>query len=336
MDTPLNIFIEGRWPHRPVAEACDPPNYYRKVLVDGVREPPLHAPKTTRLKRGHKPPLVHIWTNLVFSIFIYGLPPAEGIDTHTWLALDSLRKGGGAQAEQAEQTEGEYNMKKLIIASMALAIGVSGAFANAYTWGDYEIVEADPFASGGAAGNTTAVGGGFFSASGQSATTMRDRTIGAFVTGYESIAGATDRVFDNTVAGPEMVTTVSGLTAGQYDVYAVYLYRGDGVAQIASLRANLGGAIADAGTVLLDETTISDVMSYLDVDWGVGLGLVGTTAAGATGFTVNIDDNEAAAAGSNRIDYIGVAYQAIPEPATLSMVAMFGGAILFIRRRTRN
>ena len=224
-------------------------------------------------------------------------------------------------------------MKKLIVASMALAIGVSGAFANIYTWGDYTIVEADPFASGGSAGNTTAVGGGFFSASSDTATTMRDRTIAPFVTGYESIAGATDRVFDNTGDGPEMVTTVSGLAADEYNVYAVYLYRGDGVAQIASLRANLGGTIADAGTVLLDESTLTEVMSYLDVDWGVGLGLVGTTAAGATGFTVNIDDNELAGPSSNRIDYIGVAYQAIPEPATLGMVALFGGGILFIRRR---
>jgi len=44
---------------------------------------------------------------------------------------------------------------------------------------------------------------------------MRDRTVGAFNTSYEGITGATDRVFDNTGAGPETVTTISGLATGQ-------------------------------------------------------------------------------------------------------------------------
>lgn len=230
-------------------------------------------------------------------------------------------------------------MKKTIITAAVLAAGISAASAATFAWSDgsisYTVVEADPFASGGSAGNTTAVGGGFFSATGQSATTMRDRTIAPFVTGYESITGATDRVFDNTDAGPEMVTTVSGLAAGQYNVYAVYIYRSDGVNQIAALRANLGGTIADAGTILLDQTTVAATMSPgTPPDWSVGLGLVDTTGLGATGFTVNIDDNEAAGPTSNRIDYIGLAYApvAVPEPSSAALLGL-GGLALILRRR---
>ena len=58
-------------------------------------------------------------------------------------------------------------MKKTIITAAQLAAGISAASAATFAWSDgsisYTIVEADPFASGGSAGNTTAVGGGFFS-----------------------------------------------------------------------------------------------------------------------------------------------------------------------------
>ncbi len=199
---------------------------------------------------------------------------------------------------------------------MALCISTSVAATFNFTTGGttYTIVEADPFASGGTAGNTTAVGGGYFSASGQSATTMRDRTVGAFNTGYEGILGATDRVFDNTVSGPETVTTVSGLTAGQYNVFIVYLYADpDGTQGDDSmgLQAKLNGAVD--GTVY-NVLNITEKMAVNPVvTWAVGLAPLGTTAAGATGFTVNLDDAETASPAQARIDYIGVAYTGIVD-----------------------
>ena len=201
-------------------------------------------------------------------------------------------------------------MKKLTIAFMALAINMSTAFAATYTWTgatgtDFTIIEIDPFASGGTAGNTTAVGGGFFSAGSQSATTMRDRAVGAFSTGYDVIPGATDRVFDNTSYGPETVTTVSGLAAGEYAVFALYLYAtidGAGPTFSAGLQAKLNGAVN--GTVY-DAEDITETMGA-GVKWSVGLAPIGITAADATGFTVNYDDAEDL--GVRRIDYLGVAY----------------------------
>ncbi|MCK4563931.1 MAG: hypothetical protein KAU94_04595 [Verrucomicrobia bacterium] len=129
-------------------------------------------------------------------------------------------------------------MKTLLVTSLALAISIRIAFAGIFnfTSGDttYTIVEADPFASGGIAGNTTAVGGGLFSAESATTTTMRDRPVSAFLSGYELVSGATDRVFDNTGFSPQIVATVSGLISGQYKVYAVHLYAHTGT-QYASL-----------------------------------------------------------------------------------------------------
>ena len=204
-------------------------------------------------------------------------------------------------------------MKKLIVATMALAIGMSATFAATYTWTGsgptYTIVEIDPFADGGTAGNTTAVGGGFFSAASQSETTMRDRTVGPFNTGYEGISGATDRVFDNTVAGPEIITTVSGLVPGEYEVFVVYLYadpegpQGDNA---MGLQAKLNGAVD--GTVYNVLNITEKMADNSNPSWAVGLAPIGTTATNATGFTVNLDDAETADPAQDRIDYIGVAY----------------------------
>jgi len=235
-------------------------------------------------------------------------------------------------------------MKNTIITAAILAGSISAASAASYVWTssgisgvgttgtDYNIVEIDPFANGGTAGNTTAVGGGYFSG-GQSTTTMRDRTVSAFNTGYEGITGATNRVFDNTGSGPETITTISGLTTGQYNVYAVYLYAdpngGQGTNSMG-LQAKLNGAVD--GTVY-NVLNITEKMALnTNTSWAVGLAPIGTTAAGATGFTVNLDDAETANPAQSRVDYIGVAYTAVPEPSSAALLGL-GGLALILRRR---
>ena len=69
--------------------------------------------------------------------------------------------------------------------------------------------------------------------------------------------------------------------------------------------------------------------------WGTGLLATGTFTADATqaqDFTVETftDDTYATSVGSQ---INAITLHAIPEPATLGMVALFGGGILFIRRK---
>jgi len=239
-----------------------------------------------------------------------------------------------------------YIMKNTIMTTAILAASISAASAASYIWTssgisgvgtsgtDYNIVEIDPFASGGSAGNTTAVGGGFFSAGSQSATTMRDRAVSAFNTSYEGIAGATNRVFDNTIAGPETITTISGLATGQYNVYVVYLYADPNGTQgdnAMGLQTKLNGSVD--GTVY-NVLNITEKMALnTNTSWAVGLAPIGTTATGVTGFTVNLDDAETGVSPTqNRIDYIGVAYTAVPEPSSAALLGL-GGLSLILRRR---
>lgn len=232
-------------------------------------------------------------------------------------------------------------MKHTLITLFAVAATASLSSAATYvtTIGglDYTIVEADPFATGGTAGNTTAVGGVFFSGGGESATTWRNRTVSPFNTGYENVAGATNRIYDHTSFAPELVTSVTGLAAGTYEVFAVYIYANDG-GDIAGIRANLGDSVGNAGTVTLGSSTVAaQVSETANDDWAVGLGSVGTTGAGVTSFAVNIDDNEPGNTGASamRADYIGVAYRAvapIPEPSSTALLGL-GGLALILRRR---
>jgi len=60
--------------------------------------------------------------------------------------------------------------------------------------------------------------------------------------------------------------------------------------------------------------------------------VIGTTAGGATGFTVNIDENEMGSGQYPRSDYVGVAYRLVPEPSSFVLLGM-GVIGLLLRRR---
>ncbi|NOZ41263.1 MAG: PEP-CTERM sorting domain-containing protein [Planctomycetes bacterium] len=222
-------------------------------------------------------------------------------------------------------------------ATAMLGLMLSSSPANAATlsstYGGFTVIEAEPFASGGTAENTTAVGGGFFSnpSATPDTTSWRDRTIGAFVTGYESLGGATDRVFDSVNAGPELVTTISGLAAGTYEVAVVYLHSTT-VDDDAGLLANLNGVVDSGNPAHFYDRSEADVLLSAGSGWSVSLAAIGTTAGGATGFTVNIDENEMGSGQYPRSDYVGVAYLLVPEPSSIVLFGM-GVVGLLLRRR---
>jgi len=222
------------------------------------------------------------------------------------------------------------------VVMLGLLLNTSPAAAALVPFGGYTIVEAEPFASGGTAGNTTAVGGGFFSAPADAPGIWRNRTVSAFVTDYENVPLATNRVFDTTNGAPELVTTVSLPAAGIYEVAIVYLYAQNSDTD-AGLLANLNGVVDPSIPAHFFDRSEVDltVGSPPTGSWAIGLAVLGTTSAGATSFTVNVDENDDLGGGAyGRAGYIGVAYRlvAIPEPSSFALVGM-GAVGLLLRRR---
>ncbi len=205
---------------------------------------------------------------------------------------------------------------------LGLVLSSSPVAAQTYTFGDYTVVEADPFANGGMAGNTTTVGGGFFSDFAFNSATWQQRLSSApFDTGYQNVPGASDRLFENSNSAPELVTTISGLAPSTYDVSVVYLYRQDSDTA-AGLLANLYGSTNPAySRQLYDRSEVEATIGTPGGStWAVGLASLGTTAASSTSFTVNIDefDTIGGAAGIyTNGGYFGVAYKAVPDLPSL-------------------
>ncbi|MCG8511711.1 MAG: PEP-CTERM sorting domain-containing protein, partial [Rhodospirillales bacterium] len=120
----------------------------------------------------------------------------------------------------------------------------------------------------------------------------------------------------------QLQTTVSGLTAAAYDVYVVYITNSS---NSWSVQAGLDGVSSVAlETVDGSEPSIASGSSGQTI-----LDYVGTTNT-ATSFSVTIGPGAIAA--GNRTYWVGVAYKAIPEPASMALVGM-GGLLLIVRRR---
>lgn len=218
----------------------------------------------------------------------------------------------------------------LVIVSLALAIPADAATFT-YTIGSetITIVEADPFKSGDTAGNTVrAVTPGSFWGSTSTSngdSLWRERPINAFVTGYESIPGATDRLYEvgssDRTNAPELVTTISGLApaASGYEVNLIYASRIDGNPSNAGILGDLNGSATTPHA-----HTNNDYDLGSGPGWAAHMGALGTTTPGDTSFTVNVKGTTA----YGRNDYIGVAYKAIPVVADLVFQAdleMTGG-----------
>lgn len=157
-----------------------------------------------------------------------------------------------------------------------------------------------------AAGTTVFAGGGTF-----------DGFAEPVSAGYESALQSTGTWGPNGSAGS---VSLSGLSNGQQYRIQALVYDGRNAVGIPGRTVEFDG---------VDQGQYAE--GVFNVTWGNGLLVTGTfTADAATqDFTI-----EAFLGGESRGGQLNaLTLHAIPEPATLGMIALFGGAMVFVRRR---
>jgi hypothetical protein len=209
---------------------------------------------------------------------------------------------------------------------------VSAATFDATIGGqNYTIVEVDT------ANTVREAGGGAWSAVGGGAGLWNERTYSPFNTGYLNLVGnpsnPTNRVFeasgDATV--PALTTTVSGLSAGQYNVFLLYTYRVS-TEYIVGTQAALNG-VAASGSFY---TNADAIANFTGPDWGTGLAPIGTTPEGVTSFSVGLAAPISVQAGNvERTHALAVAYQPVPEPASGLILLLGAASCVLVARRKR-
>ena len=226
---------------------------------------------------------------------------------------------------------------RVLCKSMAALTAVTlvacvAASANAATIGSTTlgVVAADPFLSGGVAGNTVKTDGTgtFFSAISHANDSLWSNgsdgrmvsTYGVDLTG-SGLASTDFMEAWGSEVNPGLTTPVTGLAAGQYDVYVVYASGTLATALQASLS---GGTLATYDESNRDDFTASAGISQLSI------AKLGTTAAGVTSFAVDIASDNT----GTRELYIGVGYSpvAVPEPGSFCLAALSLLGIPFLRR----
>ena len=142
---------------------------------------------------------------------------------------------------------------------------------------------------------------------------------------------------------PELRTTITGLTDGQeYNLYAYFwaatpsgngdwdLAAGFALDALTAYKPTLLNATDISGVTVADHFTVGTVM-VVESDRELYQADLGSVVVGSSeSISIYLDD---VTGNDDRSWYDGVGYEAIPEPATLGMVALFGGGLLVIRRR---
>lgn len=245
-----------------------------------------------------------------------------------------------------------FMKKQKIIASVVLAMITGAALTTSA-----QITYLD--ATSGVSGNTALAAGGTFSPP-LNGTTGNDQNWE-----QRTVFGSSGNIFESngevgTEDAPRLVTTITGLADGTYDLYAYFWSPGPGdVNQQWMLRAglaNLGGdltlysrdttgittpvtpgAIASQVTSTAGFTVAPTILSESGRNlWQASLGQM-TVSGGAGTIQVFIDDYANPGTVNNRTWYDGVGYSvaAVPEPtsATLLGAGMFGLMVVCRRKR---
>lgn len=212
-------------------------------------------------------------------------------------------------------------------------------------------------ATSGVSGNTALAAGGTFSPP-LNGTTGNDQNWEERTT-----FGSSGNIFESngevgTENAPRLVTTISGLADGTYDIYAYFWSPGPGDAnQQWMLRAglaNLGGdltlysrdttgittpvtpdvvvpQVTSTAGFTVAPTTISESGRNL---WQASLGQA--TVSGGTGtISVFVDDYANPGTVNNRTWYDGVGYavSTVPEPSSIALASLGVAGLLIFRRR---
>lgn len=118
---------------------------------------------------------------------------------------------------------------------------------------------------------------------------------------------------------PSVTMTLSGFA--QNETADIYLYAGKGNNQFEPASFTIGG------TTKIVADSASDATSYTEGQEYVVFSGVSADASG------NIEITWAGVDGYSYSAFDGMQVNVIPEPATLGLVAVFGGSVLVIRRR---
>jgi hypothetical protein len=221
---------------------------------------------------------------------------------------------------------------------------VAGVAAFAFSVNAQAITYVD--AVDGASGNTYATGGALATTTWYETGTLandnakwRKRTLGNNSTVYEGDY--------NAQSDPELTTQVTGLSDGNYNVWA-FFWDSSGTGNTWTMSAGLtSGSLSPysndgPGSQVVTAMTLADFTSIGMVTEGdrtlYGINLGQATVAGGSGlinvFVDGTSYNGVATpnASATRTWYDGVGYEAVPEP---SIAALFGltGLMLLLRRR---
>lgn len=204
----------------------------------------------------------------------------------------------------------------------AAASGTSGGNYNdiygetrADIAGDYTLVDFDTGLAAGSLSLSANNMAGGWADSGNGYTGAKP----ASLAGYAATA-LDDGLFINNGVNPDPVLTFafSGLLANKEYEFLVY-----------GARSNQGEPLyADLAVGTLGSGADMDILSTLN-NTSDTISFIATSTAGGL-LTVDFGSGSAASSAA-QLNFISVA--AIPEPATLGLVAAFGGGILFVRRR---
>jgi hypothetical protein len=232
----------------------------------------------------------------------------------------------------------------VLAAFVALAVVVP---ANAYMWSwtdtntlkTYTVVEADPFYSGGTAGNTVSIADPslYWAALGEGNVDNKWVHRAAFAFNFNVLGGAAAAAPDvfevpkdttapyGALPGPDLRTTISGLPLGVYEVFVVETVRPTD-ANLDFVRADIETATQTTPTTnrLYDANTF--ILTGYNGSGGNSVFKLALAPLGqitGTGFSVLVGKGTVPPM-TDRSHYVGVAYRyvaPVPEPGTLALLA---------------